>query len=133
MLRSLNVLPLGALAIAATLGACGGILVDDYRDSWAVVQGRVIDHTGSPAAGATIRVTPVPPGYAQGDTVVSASDGSYLAQVTAFGVSSFRADVRLEAVAPSGAAFDTLVTGLFVAERGRGKPDTLNLTLQLRP
>jgi hypothetical protein len=134
MLRSPNVLPLAALAVVATLGACGSILIDDYRDSWAVVRGRVIEQTGGSVAGATIRVTPVHPAFAHGDTVISASDGSYLARVTAFGVSSFRADVRLQAADPSGAAFDTLVTGLYVAERGRGgKPDTLNLTLQLRP
>jgi hypothetical protein len=65
--------------------------------------------------------------------VSSASDGSFRARVTAFGVSSFRADIRLQAAAPSGTTVDTLISGVYVAERDRGgKPDTLDLVLRLR-
>jgi hypothetical protein len=125
----------GLIAAAIALGGCGGdTLVDDYRESWAVIRGRVLDQTDRPVAGATIRVAPVKPPFAQGDTVVSGADGSYLTRVSSFGVSSFRADVRLSATAPSGATVDTLVTGLYVAERDRGgKPDTLTVSLRVRP
>jgi hypothetical protein len=123
------------LAVAVALGGCGGdTVVDDYRESWAVIRGRVLDQADRPVAGATIRAAPVQPPFAQGDTVVSAADGSYLARVRAFGVSSFRTDVRLSAAASSGATADTLISGLYVAERDRGgRPDTLNVTLRVRP
>lgn len=125
----------GYLAVAIALGGCGvDTVVNDYRESWAVIRGRVLDQTGRPVTGATIHAAPVQPPFAQGDTVVSASDGSYLARVRAFGVSSFRADVRLNAAASSGATADTVIRGLYVAERDRGgKPDTLNVTLRVRP
>lgn len=121
-------------AAAIALGACrGDIVVDDYRESWAVIRGRVLDQADRPIAGATIRAVAVQPLFAQGDTVTSASDGGYIARVSAFGVSSFRADVRLSVTTSAGATADTLVTGLYVAERDRGKPDTLNVVLRLSP
>jgi hypothetical protein len=123
-----------SVGVAIGLGGCGNIVVDDYRESWAVIRGRVLDQTDRPVAGATIRAVAVQPLFAQGDTVISESDGGYAARVRAFGVSSFRADVRLSVTTSSGATVDTLLTGLYVAERDRGgKPDTLNVILRVRP
>jgi protocatechuate 3,4-dioxygenase beta subunit len=120
--------------IAVFVGCNTDTLRDDYRDSWAVVQGRVLDQVGSPAAGTKVWLVPVQPPFARGDTVTTTSDGSYTSRVTAFGVSSFRADVRVHAAAQTGASADTLITGLYVAERGRGgRPDTLSVNLRLRP
>ena len=56
MLRSLTFRLLGRLAVALVLAACGDTLVDDWRESWAVVQGRVLDETDRPVAGATVRI-----------------------------------------------------------------------------
>ena len=68
------------------------------------------------------------------DSVVSASDGGYLTRVSVFSAGSFRADLRLSATAPSGATADTLLTGVYVVEQRRGlEPDTLNVTLRVRP
>jgi hypothetical protein len=121
----------GALALA---GCRGDIFYDDYRESWAVIRGRVLDQADRPVAGAGIRTVAVLPGYARGDSVTSASDGGYVARVSAFGVPDFRADVRLSVTTATGATADTVVTGLYVAERDRGgKPDTLDVVLRVRP
>ena len=109
------------------------LIIDDYRESWAVIRGRVVGQDDQPVRGATVRAIPLRPLHAQGDSVTSAADGSYLVRVTSFGVSSFRADVRIRVTSPTGGLADTVVTNLHVAEEGRGgRPDTLILALRVR-
>lgn len=121
-------------AVVLALAACGDTLYDDYRESWAVVQGRVLDQSDRPVAGASVRLTPVQPLRGYGDSTVTTSAGTYAVRVSAHGYSSYRADVRVSVVTLSGGTADTLLAGLFVAERGRGlKPDTLHVTLYVRP
>jgi len=125
--------PLIALLSLAVAGCASDPLVDDYRESWAVIRGRVVDDAGVGVAGATVTLVPVMPAYARGETVTSAADGSYLGQISAFGVPSFRASVRLQAASGAQASGDTLVTKVWVAERDRGeRPDTLDVLLRLR-
>ena len=118
----------------ALAGCASDVLVDDYRASWTVIRGRVVDQAGVGIAGATATLVPVRPAYARGETVTSAADGSYLGRISAFGVPSFRASVRLQAVSGARASGDTLVTEVRVAERDRGERlGTLDVLLQLRP
>jgi len=122
------------LAGMLALAACGDTLVDDYRESWAVVQGRVLDEADRPVAGAAVRLSPVQPLRGDGDSTVTAPDGAYSVRVRAHGYSSYRADVKLSAIARSGSTADTLLTNVFVAESGRGlRPDTLSVTLRVNP
>ena len=118
----------------ALAGCASDVLVDDYRASWTVIRGRVVDQAGVGIAGATATLVPVRPAYARGETVLSAADGSYLGRITEFGVPSFRASIRLQAASGALASGDTLVTEVQVAERDRSeRPDTLEVSLRLRP
>ena len=55
-------------------GCRSDIFYDGYRESWAVIRGRVLDQADRPIAGASIRAVSVQPLYARGDSVTSAAE-----------------------------------------------------------
>jgi hypothetical protein len=118
---------------AGALACTGDVILDDYRQSRAIVRGIISNADGIPIEAAVVELAPIRPPYLLGDTVTTDPRGAFSVELATFGVGSFEAEVQLRVRGPGGVSRDTTLTGVRVLEdRPWGRqPDTVTVVMKL--
>jgi hypothetical protein len=126
----------GISGILLAAGCGSDDIVDDYRETAAVIRGRLIA-AAAIDPGTRVHVSAIKPGYVDPVTVDVAFDGTFDVRPSSFGVGTFDADLRLVAEgAAGGESFirDTTLTSVrFWEDRDGRQPDTVALTWTITP